>query len=127
MYFCNDVDLATWEPAVFAEAAFGHQALVKGAAGTLTGTALLMDDAVLGDVAAGMVASVATADGTATQLLEIVSVADATHAVASVLRGQRGGCGIAFGGREREGDGDELSAADRSGRGCPARGDWRDQ
>ena len=88
MYFCSDVDLMAWEPAIFLEAAFAHQAIVKQAAGTLTGTALVMSAATLGDVAAGMVASVETADGSLTQLLEIVSVADASHATVSALRGR---------------------------------------
>ncbi len=88
MYFCNDADLAVWEPSVFSVAGFGHQVVLTAAAGTLTGDALVMGDAVLGDVLPGMVASVATADGTATQLLEVVSVADASHAGVSVLRGR---------------------------------------
>ena len=88
MYFCEDVDLAVWEPGVFGEAVFGHQVLLKEAAGTLTGTSLVMGSGVLGDILPGMVATVALADGSASQLLEIVSVADATHAVVSVLRGR---------------------------------------
>jgi hypothetical protein len=88
MYFCNDVDLMAWEPGIFLEASFAHQAIVKEAAGTLTGTALAMSAATLGDVASGMVASVETADGTLTQLLEVVNVADASHATVSALRGR---------------------------------------
>jgi hypothetical protein len=93
MYFCKDVDLMGWEPGIFGEAAFAHQALVKNAAGTIAGTALTMGSAVLGSVAAGMVAAgmvaaVALSDDSLVQLLEVVSVGDASHAVVSALRGR---------------------------------------
>jgi hypothetical protein len=88
MYFCNDVDLMAWEPAIFFESAFAHQALVKAAVGTLTGTALTVPAASLGNVAPGMVAAVETADGSLTQLLEVVAVTDASHATLSALRGR---------------------------------------
>ena len=88
MYFCHDVDLMVWEPAIFLDAAFSHQALFSSAEGTLTGTALVMDEAVLGDVIPGMVAKVVLADDSLTHLVEIVSVADTTHAVVSTLRGR---------------------------------------
>jgi hypothetical protein len=88
MYFCNDVDLMAWEPAIFFEAAFGHQALVKEATGTLAGTSLTVPAGTLAGVLPGMVAWVETADGSLTQLLEIVAVADAAHATLSALRGR---------------------------------------
>jgi hypothetical protein len=90
MYFCSDVDLMAWEPAIFFESAYAHQALVKEAVGTLTGTALTVPAASLGNVAAGMVATVETADGSLTQLLEVVAVADGGHATLSALRGRGG-------------------------------------
>jgi hypothetical protein len=88
MYFCSDVDLMAWEPGIFLEPAFGHQAIVKEAVGTLSGTALTVPGASLGNVAAGMVAAVETADGSLTQLLEVAAVADASHATLSALRGR---------------------------------------
>ena len=88
MYFCEDVDLMAWEPGVFFETAFAHQTLVKEAAGTLTGTALVLTSGSLAAVSPGMVAQVTLADGSLTQLLEVVSVADATHATVSALRGR---------------------------------------
>ncbi len=87
MYFCNDVDVMAWEPSIFFEASFGHQAIVK-AAGTLTGTALTVAAGTLVGVEAGMVATVETADSSLTQLLEVVSVTDSAHAVLSALRGR---------------------------------------
>ena len=68
MYFCHDVDLMVWEPAIFLDAAFSHQALFSSAEGTLTGTALVMDEAVLGDVIPGMVAKVVLADDSVSTL-----------------------------------------------------------
>ena len=47
MYFCNDVDLMGWEPGVFLEGGFGHQAVLREGAGTLTGTGLVMGAARL--------------------------------------------------------------------------------
>jgi hypothetical protein len=88
MYFCQDVDLMAWEPGVFLEAAFAHQALVKEAAGTLTGTALALTSGSLAALVPGMVAQATLADGSLTQLLEVVSVSDATHATVSALRGR---------------------------------------
>lgn len=88
MYFCQDVDLMAWEPGIFFEAAFAHQTLVKGAAGTLTGTALVLTSGSLAGVSAGMVVQVSLADDSLTQLLEVVSLADATHATVSALRGR---------------------------------------
>jgi hypothetical protein len=86
MYFCDDVDLMVWEPGIFGEAAFGHQALVKGAAGTLTGTALVMGTQVLGTVAPGMVMIVD--GGGISQLMEVTAVTDGSHATVSALRGR---------------------------------------
>ena len=108
MYFCSDVDLMGWEPGVFLEAGFGHQAVLWEGAGTLTGTGLVMGGSVpppLGNVLAGMVATVVTADGVLTQLLEVVEVVDGTHATVSALRGRgaEGAVGAFVG--EREGDG----------------------
>jgi len=88
MYFCNDVDLLPWEPALFFESTFAHQRLVHDAPGTLTGNALVMSSAVLGPIAPGMVAAVTLADDSLTQLLEITAVADTTHATVSSLRGR---------------------------------------
>ena len=88
MYFCEDVDLMAWEPGVFLEGTFAHQAILSAATGMLTGTGLVMDSAVLGNVAAGMVAKIELADDSLTQLLEILAVADATHATVSALRGR---------------------------------------
>jgi len=88
MYFCQDVELMAWEPGVFLETAFAHQAIVKNAAGTLTETALVLTSGSLASVAEGMVAQVTLADGSLTQLLEVVTVADATHATVSALRGR---------------------------------------
>lgn len=90
MYFCDDVDLMVWEPGIFGETAFGHQCLVKGAAGTLAGTGLTMGAGgagVLGGIVPGMVAMVDSGGGL-TQLLEIVAVADEAHATVSSLRGR---------------------------------------
>jgi len=88
MYFCDDVDLFPWEPGIFLETAFAHQAIVHKASGTLTGTALVMGSAVLGQVSPGMIAAVTLADDSLTQLLEVVSVPDSTHATVSALRGR---------------------------------------
>ncbi|MGN6366832.1 MAG: hypothetical protein ACTHN5_00945 [Phycisphaerae bacterium] len=88
MYFCQDVDLMAWEPGVFLEGAFGHQTLLKEAAGTLTGTGLVLTSGSLAAVAAGMVAQVTLTDGSLTQLLEVVTVTDDTHATVSALRGR---------------------------------------
>ncbi len=41
MYFCDDADLLVWEPGVFLEPGYSHQALIKESPGTLTGTGLL--------------------------------------------------------------------------------------
>ena len=60
MYFCSDVDLLGWEPGIFLEVGFGHQAVVREAAGTLTGTGLVMGAAVLASVLPGMVAEAVT-------------------------------------------------------------------
>ncbi len=88
MYFCQDVDLMAWEPGVFFETAFAHQTLAKEAAGTLTETSLVLTGGSLAAVSAGMVAQVTLADGSLTQLLEVVSVSDTTHATVSALRGR---------------------------------------
>ena len=90
MYFCQDVDLMIWEPGIFLEPAFGHQALFADVAGTLTGTGLVMGSSVLGHALPGMVARIELADDSLTQLLEVVSVTDGTHAVVSALRGRAG-------------------------------------
>jgi hypothetical protein len=47
-----------------------------------------MDASVLGVVSAGMVAQLTLADDSLTQLVEIVSVSDGTHATVSALRGR---------------------------------------
>jgi hypothetical protein len=86
MYFCDDVDLMVWEPGIFGASSFGHQALVKNAAGTLAGTALSMEAGVLGAVVPGMVMMV-EGSGLA-QLLEVTAVADASHVTVSSLRGR---------------------------------------
>jgi hypothetical protein len=88
MYFCDDVELMAWEPGVFVQTAFAHQMLVKNAAGTLTDTALVLSSGSLANVVPGMVAQVTLADGSLTQLLEVVAVADGTHATVSALRGR---------------------------------------
>jgi hypothetical protein len=88
MDFCHDAELLAWEPGVFLESAFAHQALVKEVAGTVTGTALVMAATSLGNVVSGMVAQVTLADGSLTQLAEIASATDSTHAVISALRGR---------------------------------------
>ena len=88
MYFCQDVDLLAWEPGAFLDAAFAHQAILKDAAGTLTGAALSFGSATLDAVNAGMVAQAALADDSLTQLLEVVSITDAANAVVSALRGR---------------------------------------
>jgi hypothetical protein len=90
MYFCHDVDLMIWEPGIFVEVAFSHQALFADVAATLTGTALVPGSSVLGHALPGMVARIDLADDSLTQLLEVVSVADGTHAVVSALRGRAG-------------------------------------
>jgi hypothetical protein len=77
-----------WEPGIFLEAAFAHQTIVKNAVGTLTGTGLVLTSGSLAAVLPGMVAQVTLADGSLTQLLEVVSVADGTHATVSALRGR---------------------------------------
>jgi hypothetical protein len=94
MYFCDDIDLLPWEPAIFLQTAFAHQTLIKQASATLTGTALVASDAVLGVLLPGMVLNVATADDSLSQLLEVVSVADTTHSVLSALRGRNGEAAI---------------------------------
>jgi hypothetical protein len=86
MYFCDDVDLMVWEPGIFGAAAFAHQAVLKNATGTLTGTALTTETALLGTLLPGMV--VLAAGGGMTQLLEVTAVADASHATVSSLRGR---------------------------------------
>ncbi len=88
MYFCNDVDLMVWEPGIFGETDFGHQMVVRQSAGTLTGNALAMAGAVLEGVLPGMVGQIVLADNSLTQLLEVVLVADASHATVSGLRGR---------------------------------------
>jgi hypothetical protein len=95
MYFCDDTELLAWEPGIFLETAYAHQALIKQATGTVTGTGLVMDAAVLGAVSAGMVAQLTLADGSLTQLAEIVSVADGTHATVSALRGRSSEAAVA--------------------------------
>jgi len=72
------------------EPAFGHQSLFADVAGTLTGTGLVMGSSVLGHALPGMVARIELADDSLTQLLEVVSVTDGTHAVVSALRGRAG-------------------------------------
>ena len=86
MYFCDDVDLMVWEPGIFGAGAFVHQALVKNAAATLSGTALTTETDLLGALAPGMV--VRAEGGSASQLLEVTAVADGRHATASALRGR---------------------------------------
>jgi len=90
MYFCNDIDLMVWEPAIFGDAAFGHQMVVREAAGTLTGNALVTG-AVLGNVLPGMVGQITLADGSLTQLLEITALADSSHVTVSGLRARADG------------------------------------
>lgn len=88
MYFCEDLDLLPWEPSLFLESAFAHQHLLQKAAATLAGTALVTADPLLAHVQPGMVAIVTVADDSLTQLLEVVAVADSTHATVSALRGR---------------------------------------
>ncbi|HEY4329903.1 MAG TPA: hypothetical protein VGN88_09215 [Phycisphaerae bacterium] len=77
-----------WEPGIFGEAAYAHQALIQSAAATLTGTGLVMGAALLGGVLPGMVMQVAADDDSISQVLEILAVADSTHATLSALRGR---------------------------------------
>jgi hypothetical protein len=86
MYFCDDVDLMVWEPGIFGASAFAHQTLVKSAAATLTGTTLVTAAGVLGTVVPGMI--LIAEGGGLSQLLEVVAVADASHATVSALRGR---------------------------------------
>jgi hypothetical protein len=89
MYFCDDVDLMVWEPGIFSAGgadAFAHQALLKNAAATLTGTALTTETDLLGALAPGMV--LLAEGGGVSQLLEVTAVADARHATVSALRGR---------------------------------------
>ena len=95
MYFCHDVDLMIWEPSIFLDGAFGHQSLFSAASATLTGTALVTASSVLDHALPGMVAKLALADDSLTQLVEVVSVADGTHAVVSALRGRAGETAVA--------------------------------
>lgn len=95
MYFCQDVELMAWEPGIFLETAFAQQMIVKDAAATLTGTALVLTSGSLAGVSPGMVAQVTLADGSLTQLLEVVEVTDATHATVSALRGRSSEAAIA--------------------------------
>jgi len=88
MYFCEDAELLAWEPGIFSEEAFEHQAVIRDAVGTLTGTQLVMGGNVLGAVVPGMVMKVSLANGTLSQLTEVVSVEDASHATISALRGR---------------------------------------
>ena len=61
--------------------------VVKEASGTLTGTVLVLTSGSLA-VLPGMVARVTLADGSLTQLLEVVSVADSSHATLSRCAGR---------------------------------------
>jgi hypothetical protein len=88
MYFCTDTDLLTWEPGLFFEDAFAHQAILRDAPATLTGTALVTADPLLGNVVPGMVVAATLGDDAPAQLLEVVAVADASHATVSALRGR---------------------------------------
>ncbi|MCL2648129.1 MAG: hypothetical protein FWD61_14145 [Phycisphaerales bacterium] len=91
MYFCEDAELLAWEPGIFSDeggGAFVHQAVIREAAGALTGTGLVMGSGVLGAVLPGMVMQVSLADGTMSQLTEVVSVEDSSHATISALRGR---------------------------------------
>ncbi len=88
MYFADDIDLLPWEPSVFLETAFAHQALLKDSPGTLTTTGLVMNSAVLADILPGMVGAITLADDSLTQLLEFTAIADTTHATVSALRGR---------------------------------------
>jgi hypothetical protein len=89
-FFCTDADLLAWEPAIFLESAFAHQALLKDAPATLAGTTLTLSAAVLATagILPGMVAQVTTGDGALTQLAEIAGVESPTVASVSALRGR---------------------------------------
>ena len=87
-FFCSDADLLAWEPSVFLETVFVHQSLLREATVTLAGTALTVSGAslVAAGVLPGMVAQLTTADGSFTQLAEIVSLESPTAATVSALR-----------------------------------------
>ena len=99
-FFCQDADLLAWEPALFVEDVFAHQALLSAAAGTLAGTTLTLSAASFVDagVSAGMVAQLTNADASLTQLVEIAAVVSATSATisSSVLRYTRDGTGLSM-------------------------------
>jgi hypothetical protein len=86
--FCEDRDLAVWEPTAFTEPAVAPLALVRGAAATVAGTAVTTAGAALGAVAPGMVAVIRKGAGdAAVEAVTVVTAVAAADAMSvSVLR-----------------------------------------
>lgn len=86
--FCNDVDIAKYEPGLFGELHLPSQILVSGEAGELGGSTFSASGAdFLGaDVETGDVIYLRSPDGVVDGVFEVVSVDSATQLTISVIR-----------------------------------------
>jgi len=86
--FCNDVDIARFEPMLFGENHLPWQVLAAGENGQVEGTAFSDSSAdfIAGGVKAGGIIYMRSADGLLDGIYEIVSVDSATELSVSVIR-----------------------------------------
>ncbi len=86
--FSNDVDILKYEPVLFTELHLPWQVLTEGTGATLSGTTLTTSEAdfATGQVTAGGVVYLRSADGTLDGPFEIVSVDSSTQLTISVIR-----------------------------------------
>jgi hypothetical protein len=86
--FCNDIDIAKYEPVLFGELHLPWQVHIFGDYGEINGTSFSASgaDFVSADVEAGDVIYLHSSDGTIDGVYEIVSVDSATELTISVIR-----------------------------------------
>lgn len=86
--FCNDVDIAKYEPVLFGELHLPWQVLASGEGGELSGTTFSASgaDFVVSDVEAGDVIYLRSSDGVLDGVYEVVSVDSASQLTISVIR-----------------------------------------
>lgn len=88
--FCNDIDIAKYEPVLFGELHLPWQVHISGDDGETNGTSFSASgaDFVSADVEAGDVIYLRSSDGVIDGVYEVVSVDSATELTVSVIRSE---------------------------------------
>jgi len=89
--FCNDIDIAKYEPVLFGELHLPWQVHICGDNGQISGTSFSASgaDFVTADVEAGDVIYLRSSDGAIDGIYEVVSVDSATELTISVIRSEK--------------------------------------